>query len=86
MDHAWLIIALYWAFSAVVGGMPEPDASASLWYRWGFSSLHILAGNVLTAVQSRYKLPAYVPDPLPAGSSVEHKETQTTVVVTPPQQ
>ena len=56
-----IAIALYWAFSAVVGGMPEPDASTSVWYRWGFSSLHLLAGNVLTAVQSRYKLSFSVP-------------------------
>jgi hypothetical protein len=70
-------IAGYFCFSAVVGGMPEPDASASLWYRWAFGSLHILAGNLTTAMSARYPTLN-----LPAGSAVSQR-TDTTVVVTP---
>ena len=67
----------YWLFSAVIGGMPEPDAKAGPAYRWAFNSLHLLAGNLAAAAAARYGTLA-----VPAGSSVEHKETTT--VVTPP--
>jgi hypothetical protein len=52
----YIIIGLYWLFSALVGGMPDPLATSSLAYRWAFSSLHLLAGNVSTAVQNRYPI------------------------------
>lgn len=37
---------VFWAFSAVVHGMPEPKEDASLGYRWAFNSLHFLAANL----------------------------------------
>jgi len=52
----YIIIGSYWLFSALVGGMPEPAATSSLGYRWAFSSLHLLAGNVSTAVETRYPI------------------------------
>ncbi len=64
----------YWLFSAFVGGMPEPSASSSAGYRWLHNSLHILAGNLSTAVSAHY--PALT---LPTGTAVQ-QSTQTTVV------
>ena len=54
--NPYLVIALYWFFSAVVGGMPEPVATSSCAYTWAYQSAHILAGNIKTAVQSRYNM------------------------------
>lgn len=55
MDHYWiLIVAGYWVFSAIVGGMPEPHDHSKFAYRWLFKSLHILAGNMTTAMARYY--------------------------------
>ena len=36
-----------WAmFSAVVDGMPKPDANSTTLYRWTHASLNLVAGNV----------------------------------------
>ena len=70
-------ILAYWLFSALVGGMPDPDAKSSAGYVWLHNSLHILAGNISNAMSARY--PALT---VPAGSAVEHRETHTTTVVT----
>lgn len=44
-DGGWILAAWY-VFSSVVSGMPEPAASAGQGYRWLYSTLHLLAGNV----------------------------------------
>ncbi len=44
----------YWGFSAIVGGMPEPDENSSRGYQWAYNSLHILAGNLTKAISARY--------------------------------
>ena len=67
-------LALYFLFSAIVGGMPEPDEKSGPAYRWAYHSLHILAGNLAVAASARYGTLA-----VPAGTSVEHKETTTVV-------
>lgn len=46
-------IGAYWVFSAFVGGMPAPSEKSSPAYTWMHDSLHILAGNMTTAFQSR---------------------------------
>jgi hypothetical protein len=61
----------YWAFSAVVGGMPPPDEKSSKGYVWMHNSLHILAGNITRAVQTRYPS-------LPAGAEIT-QQTATTI-------
>ncbi|SEB40502.1 hypothetical protein [Terriglobus roseus] len=76
LHPAALAILCYWLFSAIVGGMPDPDAKSGPGYRWVHNSLHILAGNLTTAVQAKYPEMA-----IPAGSSMEHRETTT--VTTP---
>lgn len=68
-------IAAYWCFSALVGGMPQTDDKSSSGYVWLYNSLHILAGNLTAAVQSKY------PN-LPAGSTLDqHVDTK---IRTPP--
>lgn len=54
LAHPIQSIMLYWVFSAVVSGMPDPTSSSSVTYTWAHRSLHILAGNLTSAVQSRY--------------------------------
>ena len=68
-------IAAYWIYSAVVGGMPAPDANSSKFYIWIHNSLHILAGNLSAAVAAKY------PN-LPTGGTVaqEHTEKTTTTI------
>jgi hypothetical protein len=38
-----------WIFSAIVSGMPEPEATDGKGYRWLYSTLHSIAGNLKTA-------------------------------------
>ena len=47
--YTFIYLALYWVFSAVVGGMPEPTSASAFAYRWTYKSLHLLAGNIGTA-------------------------------------
>lgn len=54
LHPAIVAIVAYWAFSALVGGMPAPDSTSSKAYQWTHDSLHILAGNLNAAVSSRY--------------------------------
>lgn len=54
-DHPAIVaIASYWIFSALVGGMPAPDATSSKGYTWMHSSLHIIAGNLSAAIVAKY--------------------------------
>ncbi len=78
-EHTLFVLLGYWVFSAIVGGMPMPTSTSSQAYTWAHDSLQILAGNLSNAIAVRY--PALN---VPAGSAVEHRETQTTTVVTPP--
>jgi hypothetical protein len=41
-----IAIALYWVFSAVVSGMPQPGPNSSTAYVWAYTSLHVLAANI----------------------------------------
>ena len=68
-------IVAYWLFSALVGGMPPPTDKSSSGYVWLHGSLHILAGNVTAAMQSKF------PN-LPAGSTVTQTTAQQTTVET----
>jgi hypothetical protein len=73
-DHIGVLgIFAYWLFSAIVGGMPPPTEKSGTAYVWSYGSLHILAGNLTSAVRSRY--PA-----LPAGAAAAEQTTTTTVV------
>lgn len=47
------VIALYWAFSAAVSSMPDPEATSSKGYLWLFRFLHSVAGNLSTVVGSK---------------------------------
>lgn len=49
----WLLVALYWVFLAVVGGMPDPAPDASWKYVWAHKTLHLLAGNVKNAFKDK---------------------------------
>jgi hypothetical protein len=42
----WLGVVSLWAFSAIVGGMPEPDTTSGKGYRWLYGSLHLFAANL----------------------------------------
>lgn len=62
--EAILAIAGYWIFSAIVGGMPAPDSTSGKGYLWAYNALHILAGNLTSAVSARYpNLPPEPPKP-----------------------
>lgn len=54
MQHPKLIIEVlvaYWAFSAIVTGMPKPQGG--FWYPWIYDTLHLFAGSVKTFADSR---------------------------------
>lgn len=70
-------IAAYWLFSAFVGGMPPITATSSPGYQWLFNGLHILAGNVTAAVQTKF------PE-IPAGALVTQQTATKMTVQTPP--
>ena len=42
----WVGIGVLWAFSALVGGMPQPDQNSGRAYRWLYGSLHLFAANL----------------------------------------
>lgn len=69
-------IAIYWAFSAFVGGMPVPKDSSSSAYTWLYNSLHILAGNLSAAVAQKYPS-------LPSGTVLRQDAVQRTTIETP---
>lgn len=49
---------MYYLFSSIVSGMPAPDDKSSLGYKWLYTTLHTLAGNVATALRASGKLPS----------------------------
>lgn len=63
-------IALYWIFSAMVGGMPPITTASSAGYQWLYSSLHIIAGNLTAAVAQKF------PE-LPAGAKLTQQSSTT---------
>jgi hypothetical protein len=74
MQHPFMIIGIYWFFSAIVGGMPTPTLSSSMAYVWLHNSLHILAGNLTAAVATKF------PQGLPADTvAAQHTVTDTVV-------
>lgn len=77
---AILAITAYWAFSALVGGMPVPTDKSSSGYTWAYNSLHILAGNVAAAMASKYPQLSN----LPPGSVQVTTTQEKTVTATPP--
>lgn len=48
----WIGIGVLWAFSALVGGMPQPDTASGKGYRWLYGSLHLFAANLDKVGQS----------------------------------
>ena len=52
--QAIFALGSYFLFSAIVGGMPDPTATSSTGYQWMFKTLHLLAGNITAAFQSKY--------------------------------
>lgn len=55
--HGLDALLAYFIFSAIVSGMPEPDATAGVGYRWAYHSLHILAGDLSQMIGSRIPKP-----------------------------
>lgn len=46
------VMAAYWAFSAIVSGMPDPPPG-SFFYMWLYHSLHAFAGNLTKFAESK---------------------------------
>ena len=46
------VLFIYWAFSAIVTGMPKPKPE-SFWGNWIYDSLHLFAGSVKQFADSR---------------------------------
>lgn len=43
--HADVALAAAWIFSAIVAGMPDPDAKSGTAYQWAYKTLHIISAN-----------------------------------------
>lgn len=54
--HGLETLVIYYVFAAVTGGMPTPADTASLAYRWLFSTFSILNGSLARLVATQ--LPA----------------------------
>ena len=54
--HGLETLLIYYAFSAVTGGMPTPSDTAGVLYRWTFSTFSILNGSLARLVATQ--LPA----------------------------
>ena len=80
--HPLTCIALYYLFSAIVGGMPEPEPNGSPYYLWLFNSLHIIAGNLNSLARVRY--PALPPPQLPPPGTIQ-VTSEKTLTLTPTQ-
>ena len=74
LDHqAIFALGGYFLFSAIVGGMPDPTTTSSTGYQWLFKTLHLLAGNITAAFQSKY------PNLQTGGTITETQVHETTV-------
>lgn len=49
----WLLVALYWIFSAAAGSLEAPEPTSSKTYRFWFRFLNSLAGNLSRAFSSK---------------------------------
>ncbi len=54
MQHPIACVVGYFLYSAIVGGMPAPEATDGRGYQWLYRSSHIIAGNLTTAVSTRF--------------------------------
>jgi hypothetical protein len=48
-SHFWAFVIGYWVFSAAVGAMPVPYDTDSSWYKFFYTFLHTLSGNITAA-------------------------------------
>lgn len=55
--HGADAVLIYYVFSAIVSGMPEPTGSSGPGWRWLYTSLHILAGDLSQMIGSRIPKP-----------------------------
>jgi len=65
MQHIWQIIlqhptfavlAAYYVFSSAIGALPTPNAASSAFYQWFFGFSHVLAGNIMRVVATRFPI------------------------------
>lgn len=52
-SHGIECLFMYYIFAAISGGMPTPSDTASLGYRWMFSSLNILNASIARFVATQ---------------------------------
>jgi len=65
MQHIWQIIlqhpkltvlTAYYVFSSAIGTLPTPNAASSAFYQWFFGFSHLLAGNIMRIVATRFPI------------------------------
>jgi len=56
-QHGLAILVAWYAFSAIVSGMPEPAPGDTKPYLWAFHALHSLAGDFASVIGSRVPRP-----------------------------
>ena len=52
--HGVETLVIYYVFAAITGGMPTPADSASIGYRWLFSSFSILNASLARLVATQF--------------------------------
>ncbi len=50
----WVVIAVL-IYNAAVQALPRPDDASSRWYVWAYQFAHLLAANVVLALDPRKK-------------------------------
>ncbi|MDP9267246.1 MAG: hypothetical protein M3P27_02840 [Acidobacteriota bacterium] len=51
--YFWGLVFAYWTFSSAVGALVSPKPTSSDFYRWAFTFLNTLAGNISRAFASK---------------------------------
>ncbi len=51
--HGFESLIVYFAFNAMISGMPAPDTTSSRGYQWLYASLHTFGGSLDKVVASR---------------------------------
>ncbi len=57
LQHPTLVVLMaYYVFSSAIGTLPTPNAASSAYYQWFFGFSHILAGNIMRIVATRFPI------------------------------
>ena len=60
-DPWFAILLVWWIFSSVTAGMPEPDLKSSFYYVWAYRTMHLLAASGTSYFSHKKSWPSIEP-------------------------